>query len=145
MFAAAQRKVRLWRGSEAAGIQTALNLWHLLRLTKPRVVSLIVFTAAIGMFLGSPSLPGLGTLLAATIGIALTAGAAAAVNCLVEQRLDAVMARTRARPLPTGKLTSAQALIFSGLLAATGLGLLYALVNPLTMWLTLATFVGYTI
>ena len=131
--------------SDGAAVQTAPALWHLLRLTKPRVVSLIVFTAAVGMFLASPGLPALTVLVFGTTGIALSAGAAAAFNCLVEQQLDAVMARTRARPLPTGKVTSIQALIFSGLLAATGLGLLYALVNPLTMWLTLATFVGYAI
>ena len=68
------------------------------RLTKPRVVSLIVFTAVIGMFLATPGMVPLGVLVAGTAGIALTAGAAAAFNCLVEQKLDAVMARTRARP-----------------------------------------------
>jgi len=118
---------------------------HLLRLTKPRVVSLIVFTAVIGMFLASPGFPPLAALVFGTLGIALSAGAAAAINCLVEQKIDAVMARTRARPLPMGKLTSAQTLIFAGVIGGTGLGVLYALVNPLTMWLTLATFVGYAV
>jgi protoheme IX farnesyltransferase len=115
-------------------------------LTKPRVVSLIVFCAVIGMFLAVPQgLPPFGIILAATIGIALVAGSAAAVNCLVEHRIDAVMARTRARPLPRGELGAAETLVFSGLVGGIGLSLLYQLVNPLTMWLTLATFVGYAI
>jgi protoheme IX farnesyltransferase len=116
-------------------------------LTKPRVVSLIVFCAVIGMFLAVPvgSWVPLDVLLAATTGIALVAGAAAAVNCLVEQKLDAVMARTRARPLPRGELTSAQTLAFAGAVGGVGLWLLHNFVNPLTMWLTLGTFVGYAI
>ncbi|HSD40817.1 MAG TPA: heme o synthase [Burkholderiales bacterium] len=116
-------------------------------LTKPRVVSLIVFCAVIGMFLAVPAgtwVP-LDLLLAATAGIALVAGAAAAVNCLVEQKLDAVMARTRARPLPRGELTSTETLIFAGVVGGVGLWLLHNFVNPLTMWLTLGTFVGYAI
>jgi protoheme IX farnesyltransferase len=114
-------------------------------LTKPRVVSLIVFTAVIGMFLATPGFVPLRILLAATAGIALVAGAAAAVNCLVEQRIDAVMSRTRWRPLPQGELTAAQTLAFSGALGGIGLWLLFHFVNALTMWLTLATFVGYAI
>ena len=123
----------------------ALRLQQLMRLTKPRVVSLIVFTAVIGMFLAVPGLPPVDVLLAATLGIALVAGAAAAINCLVEQKLDAIMARTRARPLPTGQLTSVQTLSFAAIIGGVGLWLLYGLVNPLTMWLTLATFVGYAV
>jgi protoheme IX farnesyltransferase len=84
-------------------------------------------------------------LLAATLGIASVAGAAAAVNCLVEQKIDAVMQRTRARPLPRGELSSLQTLLFAGMLGGLGLWLLVHFVNPLTMWLTLATFVGYAI
>ena len=112
------------------------------QLTKPRVVSLIVFTAVIGMFLAVPGAVPLQVLLAATAGIALVAGAAAAVNCLVEQKIDAVMQRTRMRPLPRGEITSLQTLVFAGIVGGTGLWLLYRYVNPLTMWLTLATFVG---
>jgi len=123
----------------------ALRLQQLMRLTKPRVVSLIVFTAVIGMFLAVPGLPPVDVLLAATLGIALVAGAAAAINCLVEQKLDAIMARTRARPLPMGQLTSVQTLSFAAIIGGVGLWLLYGLVNPLTMWLTLATFVGYAV
>src|SRR5512137_161190 len=84
-----------------------------LALTKPRVVSLIVFTAIIGMFLAAPGLPPAGAVFFGTIGIALVAGAAAAINCLVEQKIDAVMQRTRIRPLPRGELTSAQTLAFA--------------------------------
>jgi protoheme IX farnesyltransferase len=122
-----------------------LRLQQFYALTKPRVVSLIVFTAVIGMFLATPGMVPLRALLFGTIGIALVAGAAAAINCLVERKLDAVMARTRARPLPTGQVTTTETLIFSGIVGGTGLAMLYALVNPLTMWLTLGTFVGYAI
>lgn len=114
-------------------------------LTKPRVVSLIVFTAVIGMFLATPGMVPVQILLVATLGIALVAGAAAAVNCLVEQKIDAVMQRTRARPLPRGELSSLQTLLFAGMLGGLGLWVLVHFVNPLTMWLTLATFVGYAI
>jgi len=116
-----------------------------LALTKPRVVSLIVFTAVIGMFLATPAMVPLQVLLAGTLGIALVAGAAAAVNCLVEQRVDAIMKRTRWRPLPRGELSALQTLVFAGALGGAGLWLLYHYVNALTMWLTLATFVGYAI
>jgi heme o synthase len=123
----------------------ALRLQQLLRLTKPRVVSLIVFTAVIGMFLATPGLPPVSILVCATAGIALVAGAAAAINCLVEQKLDGIMARTRSRPLPMGQLTSLQTLTFAAIIGSGGLWLLYSMVNPLTMWLTLATFVGYAV
>jgi protoheme IX farnesyltransferase len=114
-------------------------------LTKPRVVSLIVFTAVIGMFLAVPGAVPLKVLVAATAGIALVAGGAAAVNCLVEQRIDALMRRTRWRPLPRGELTTTQTLAFAGVLCGAGLWILHHYVNALTMWLTLATFVGYAI
>jgi len=116
-------------------------------LTKPRVVSLIVFTAVIGMFLATEPgvLPPLAPVIFGTVGIALVAGAAAAVNCLIEQKIDAVMARTRRRPLPSGAITSLQTLVFAGVVGGVGLFVLHDLVNTLTMWLTLATFVGYAI
>ena len=116
-----------------------------LALCKVRVVSLIVFTAVIGMFLATPGMVPLQVLWAGTLGIALVASAAAAFNCLVEQKIDAVMARTRARPLPLGKLTNAQVILFSGVIGGAGLYLLNDFVNTLTMWLTLATFVGYAV
>jgi heme o synthase len=114
-------------------------------LTKPRVVSLIVFTAVIGMLLAAPGVAALQSLAFGAIGIALVAGAAAATNHLLEQKLDALMARTRARPLPAGRIETAEAALFALALGASGLGLLYTLVNPLTMWLTAATYVGYAI
>ncbi len=114
-------------------------------LTKPRVVSLIVFTAVIGMFLATPGVVPAQILLAGTLGIALVAGAAAAVNCLVEQKIDAVMSRTQWRPLPQGELSAAQTLTFAGALGGVGLWILFHFVNALTMGLTLATFVGYAV
>ncbi len=118
---------------------------NFLALCKPRVTMLIVFTAMIGMFLATPGMVPLDILLAATVGIGMASGAAAAFNCLVEQAIDAKMARTRGRPLPTGQVTSKQTFIFASIMASVGLAILYLFVNPLTMWLTLATFVGYAI
>jgi len=123
----------------------ALRLRQFLALTKPRVVTLIVFTAVIGMFLAVPGVPPAHAVLFGTLGIALVAGAAAAVNCRVEQKIDAVMQRTRIRPLPRGQLTSRQTLVFAGVTGALGMWFLFRFVNPLTMWLTLATFVGYAV
>ena len=117
-------------------------------LTKPRVVQLIVFCAVIGMLMAVPGLPKASDIkfaLAATAGIWLVAAAAAAFNCLVEQRIDARMARTAWRPTARGQLTNTQTLTFSALLCAAGSALLYFWVNPLTMWLTFATFVGYAV
>jgi len=117
-------------------------------LTKPRVVQLIVFCALIGMVLAVPGVPGAQELqlgLWACIGIWLVAGAAAAFNCLVEKSIDARMRRTAWRPTAKGELSDRQALVFSAVLCAIGSFVLYAMVNPLTMWLTFATFVGYAI
>ncbi|MFZ4537347.1 heme o synthase [Propionivibrio sp.] len=114
-------------------------------LCKPRVNSLIVFTAMIGMFLASPGFPPLGLFLAASIGIALVAGAAAAINCLVERTIDARMMRTRWRATASGEVSATETLTLATLVGGGGLWLLYALVNPLTMWLTLATFLGYAV
>lgn len=118
---------------------------NFLSLCKPRVTALIVFTAIIGMFLATPGMVPLQLLIAATIGIGMASGAAAAFNCLIEQKIDAKMARTRGRPLPTGQVTSSQTMVFATVMASTGLAILYFLVNPLTMWLTLATFIGYAV
>jgi protoheme IX farnesyltransferase len=114
-------------------------------LTKPRVVQLIVFCAVIGMLLATPGLPDWRVALAAMVGIWLVAAAAAAFNCVVEQRIDARMARTAWRPTARGQLTNVQTLTFSALLCVAGSALLYFVVNPLTMWLTFATFVGYAV
>lgn len=131
--------------SSLASQNAVSRFYQFYQLTKPRVVSLIVFTAVIGMFLAIPGMVPLQLFFAGTLGIALVAGAAAAVNCLVEQKIDALMARTRARPLPRGQITSLQTLVFAGAVGGAGLAVLYHWVNALTMWLTLATFVGYAI
>lgn len=117
-------------------------------LTKPRVVQLIVFCALIGMVLAVPGLPGwteLRLMLFACLGIWLVAGAAAAFNCIVEKGIDAKMKRTAWRPTAKGELSDVQTLLFSAVLCAAGSALLYLWVNPLTMWLTFATFVGYAV
>src|SRR5690606_35618539 len=114
-------------------------------LTKPRVTQLAVFCAVIGMFLASPTLPDWNVVVAATIGIWLLAGAAFAVNCLVEREIDSRMARTARRPLARGEITAMQTIVFSGVIGGIGMWVLYTLVNPLTMWLTFATFVGYAV
>lgn len=125
--------------------ETLSRINQFYRLTKPRVVSLIVFTAVIGMFLAVPGAVPIDTLIFGTVGIALVAGAAAALNCLVEQKFDAVMARTQGRPLPQGKVSVPETLFFLSIVGGLGLFILHQWVNPLTMWLTLATFVGYAI
>ena len=117
-------------------------------LTKPRVVQLIVFCALIGMVLAVPGVPTLAELRLAAIacvGIWLVAGAAAAFNCLVEKSIDAKMRRTAWRPTARGELSDWQALAFSATLCAVGSVVLYVWVNPITMWLTFATFVGYAV
>jgi heme o synthase len=117
-------------------------------LTKPRVVQLIVFCALIGMVLAVPGLPSLAEVkvgLLACLGIWLVAGAAAAFNCIVEKGIDAKMKRTAWRPTAKGELSDTQTLIFSGALCALGSAILYFWVNPLTMWLTFATFIGYAV
>jgi protoheme IX farnesyltransferase len=125
--------------------QMPSSLRQFYALTKPRVVRLIVFCAVIGMLLAVPGRPDWRVALAATIGIWLVASAAAAFNCLVEQHIDAKMARTAWRPTAKGELTNTQTVLFSAGLCAAGSVLLYVAVNPLTMWLTFATFVGYAV
>jgi len=131
--------------SDSPARTLAARLRSFYALTKPRVVSLIVFTAMIGMMLATPGMVPPPILLAATVGIALVAGAAAAVNCLVEQKIDARMLRTSWRPLPQGELTPLQTVVFAGAVGGLGLWILVHYVNALTMWLTLATFVGYAV
>ncbi|NYT84744.1 heme o synthase [Pollutimonas harenae] len=114
-------------------------------LTKPRVTQLAVFCAVIGMFLASPGMPELGVVVAATVGIWLLAAAAFAVNCLIEQEIDARMLRTARRATARGTISNTQVIVFSGMLGGLGMVVLYHMVNPLTMWLTFATFVGYAI
>jgi heme o synthase len=114
-------------------------------LTKPRVTQLAVFCAVIGMFLAADGLPDWRVVVAATLGIWLLAGAAFAVNCLAEREIDARMARTARRPMATGELSVTQTVLFSAIIGGAGMWVLYVLVNPLTMWLTFVTFVGYAV
>lgn len=125
--------------------RTPSLLRQYLVLTKPRVTQLAVFCAVIGMFLATPTLPDMQKVVAGTIGIWLLAAAAFAVNCLIEQRIDARMLRTARRATATGSISSAQVMLFSGVLGGLGMLVLYRWVNPLTMWLTFATFVGYAV
>jgi heme o synthase len=124
---------------------TAQRMRQFYALTKPRVTMLAVFCAVIGMFLATPGMVPWRVLFAGTAGIALLAGAAFAINCLIEQEIDAKMARTRARPLPRGELTSLQTVVFAGVIGGIGMFLLYRYANALTMWLTFCTFVGYAV
>ncbi len=114
-------------------------------LTKPRVVALIVFTAVVGMFLATPGFVPLNVLVLATLGIWLAAGSAAAFNHILDQRADAIMARTRARPLPTGQLTPRQAVIFAAILAVLSMATLVFGVNKLTAVLTFLSLIGYSV
>jgi protoheme IX farnesyltransferase len=114
-------------------------------LTKPRVVALIVFTAIVGMFLATPGMLPLAPFLFGTLGIALAAGSAAAINQVIDQRADTVMARTRARPLPTGSLTTREAIVFAIVLGAIAMAILVTQVNLLTAVLTFCSLIGYSI
>ena len=114
-------------------------------LTKPRVVMLAAFCALIGMLLASEGMVPWPILVFGTLGISRLAGAGFAFNCLIERNIDARMSRTRARPLARGEVGAAGTIVFAGVIGGLGAWLLYAFVNPLTMWLTLATFVGYAV
>ncbi len=120
--------------------------WRLyLALTKPRVVALIVFTAIVGTLMSTPGLPPLRALLWGNLGIALAAASAAAINHVLDRRIDAQMSRTRGRPLPTGGLNERQALTFAAVLGFVSMAVLGLLVNPLTAVLTFASLIGYAI
>jgi len=114
-------------------------------LTKPKVTQLAVFCAIIGMFLAAPGLPDMGLVVAATLGIWLLAASAFAMNCLIEQEIDARMRRTAQRATARGTIGNGHVILLSGVLGGLGMMVLYHWVNPLTMWLTFATFVGYAI
>ena len=127
----------------AASTVLAARVQQYWTLTKPRVTQMTVFCAVIGSLLASRGFPGWGLLLWSAAGIWLLAGAAFAVNCLIEAEVDARMARTARRATARGDLTRSQAVAFSLALGSLGAAVLYWRVNPLTMWLTLATFIGY--
>ena len=114
-------------------------------LTKPRVVALIVFTAIVGMFLSSPGFLPVGTFVLATLGIAFAAGSAAAFNHILDQTVDAKMARTSRRPLPTGHLSTREALVFAFVVGVVSMVILAVGVNVLTAVLTFASLIGYSV
>lgn len=129
---------------QAPPLQHLLTHWRdYYELTKPGVVALMVFTAVVGELLASPGSIPWNALLLGNLGIALAAGSAAAINHLVDWRVDARMRRTRGRPLPTGHLRTTHAVSFAGLLGVSGLSILYFLVNPLTAYLTFGSLIGY--
>lgn len=128
--------------TERSAAHSLVQYWM---LTKPRVTQLAIFCAVIGMFLSTSELPPWRLVLIATLGIWLLAGAAFAVNSLLEIHIDEKMARTRMRPLPRGELSPLQVIVFSGLIGGIGMWVLGSFVNPLTMWLTFATFLGYAV
>lgn len=116
-----------------------------LELCKPKVVLVLLLTALVGMFLATPGIPDWQPLLFGITGIGLSAGAAAAVNHIMDQKYDAQMSRTHQRPLPQGRISERQALVFAAGIGVLGIGMLMLLVNPLTAWLTLASLIGYAL
>mgnify|MGYP000035020953 FL=1 len=132
--------------THSAASFSLLNLLKdLYEITKPKVVMMLVITAIVGMVLAQPTLPNISLIIVASLGIGLLSAAAAALNHIVDQKIDAKMARTYHRPIAKGRLTNAQAISFSLLLATSGFVLLYFEVNPLTAWLTLASLFGYAV
>ena len=116
-----------------------------LTLTKPRVVAVLVLTSMVGMLLARPVLPSVELFILANLGIGLAASAAAAVNHVVDRRIDAMMSRTKHRPVSEGKVSPINALLFAFALGVTGLGILVVVANPLTALLTFASIIGYAV
>ena len=132
--------------TETSAIAAPRTTWrHYLELTKPKVVLLIVFTGIVGTLLSTPGMPPLGALVWGNLGIALAAACAAAINHVLDQKIDEKMARTRGRPLPTGSMRTSQALGFAFALGATAMVMLWWLVNPLTAVLTFLSLIGYAV
>jgi protoheme IX farnesyltransferase len=129
----------------AVSVATATHWRDYLELTKPRVVMLIVFTAIVGTLLASAGWPPLAALVWGNLGIALAASCAAVLNHVLDRRIDEKMARTRHRPLPRGRLSTAQAIVFAALLGSASMAILALLVNPLTAVLTFASLIGYAV
>lgn len=127
--------------SSVANAKTSWRDYY--EITKPRVVALLVLTALVGMCLSTPSVIPWQVLIPSMLGIGLLSSAAAAINHIVDERIDSVMKRTHNRPMPNGKISQTQAILFAASLAIIGFVMLYALVNPLTAWLTFAGLVGY--
>ena len=132
--------------SPADAVAASRTTWrHYYELTKPKVVLLIVFTAIVGTLLATPGMPPLGALVWGNLGIALAASCAAAINHVLDQKIDEKMARTRHRPLPTGSVNNAQALSFAAVLGLASMAMLWLLVNPLTAVLTFLSLIGYAV
>ena len=131
--------------SQVSGLTAATRLHDYFELTKPRVVALIVFTAMVGMLLATPALPPWSAFAYGTLGIWLAASSAAAINHVLDRRIDAEMARTRRRPIPTGHVSEAGALLFAFALGLASMLILALLVNPLTALLTFASLIGYSV
>ena len=126
-------------------LQTPLHWRDYYELTKPRVVLLIVFTAMVGMFLAVPGLPSLTLMIVGSLGIGLAASSAAVINHVLDARIDINMSRTRARPLPQGRVSETQAFMFAFLLCVLSMLMLWFIVNPLTAILTFASLIGYAV
>ena len=129
---------------------TALKTTHAgwrdyLELCKPNVVALIVFTAIVGMLLAAPGMVPLDALVFGTLGIGLAAGSAAAINHVVDQKIDAILGRTRSRPLPQGAVSARDALVFALVIGVVAMAMLGLLVNPLTALLTFLSLIGYAV
>lgn len=132
--------------SASASLASDRPVWRLyLELTKPKVVALIVFTAIVGTLLSTPAMPPIDALIFGNVGIALASACAAAINHVLDQKIDEQMSRTRSRPLPTGGLGTYQALLFAGILGVLSMLILWFLVNPLTAILTFASLIGYAV
>ncbi len=132
--------------SQSNVLSTGSASWRdYLELTKPKVVTLMILTSIIGMYLATPGWVPLDVVVFGNLGIALCAGAAAVVNHVVDRQIDTVMARTHKRPVATGRVEPLQALIFALVLGSMGMVMLFVLVNPLTAWLTFASLMGYAV
>lgn len=114
-------------------------------MTKPKVVALMLLTVLVGMCLAMPTILPVKPLVAGLLGIAMMAGSAAALNHLIDRRIDGMMARTYNRPLPKGRVSATRALLFAALLGCLGFVILYVFTNPLTAWLTFASLIGYAL
>ena len=127
-----------------AGIKKA-SVRDYYEMCKPRVVMMMILTSLVGMFLAVPGMVPLDILIWGNIGIALVASAGAVVNHLIDHQVDTIMQRTIKRPIPQGRVSTTQALMFALAICVLGMAILMFMVNPLCAWLTLASFVGYAI
>jgi protoheme IX farnesyltransferase len=129
--------------SKAATAPSSINWRDYYEMCKPNVVLLMILTSLVGMFLAVPGMVPWPVLIWGNLGIAMAAGASAAVNHVIDRRIDGQMGRTHNRPVAKGKVKPLHAIMFAAILAVVGLGILYLLVNPMTAWLTLASSIGY--